>query len=91
LPEKDAADPAEAREAVKRWLGSNDRWLLVFDNLDKPERVKQFLPRDSEGHVVLTSRTCDFQVLGISNALELKEFGPEEATQFLLKRTGRNE
>lgn len=91
LPEKDAKDLAQARDAVKRWLESNDRWLLVFDNADTPELVEPFLPPDRKGHVLLTSRASVFDALGVSHALELEKMEPGEASEFLFNRTGRND
>jgi tetratricopeptide (TPR) repeat protein len=91
LPEKDAKDLAEAREAVKRWLGANDGWLLIFDNADAPELIEPFLPPDRKGHVLLTSRASVFDTVGIANALELAKMEPGEATQFLFKRTSRTD
>ncbi|MFC1433363.1 FxSxx-COOH system tetratricopeptide repeat protein [Streptacidiphilus sp. N1-3] len=49
------AEAAEtAREALRKDLGTG-RWLLVFDNADRPDEVARFLP-DGPGHVLITSR-----------------------------------
>ena len=89
LPEKDAQDLAQARDAVKRWLASNDGWLLVFDNADAPELVEPFLPPDRKGHVLLTSRARVFHAVGIRKPQELEQMEPKEAKDFLLDRTER--
>ena len=53
--------------AVKRWLESNGGWLLILDSADKPELVKDFLPLDPMGLILLTSRAQVFdQVLARS-------------------------
>ncbi len=91
LPEKDAADLAEAREAVKRWLESNTAWLLIIDNADQPEILKPWLPRHGKGHILLTSRAQVFQSVGIANPVEIQEMTPGEAVEFLFKRTGRQD
>jgi tetratricopeptide (TPR) repeat protein len=88
LPEKDARNPDDAVRAALRWLETHDRWLLVFDNADRPELIRPFLPRDHRGHVLITSRAQVLDVLGISRPLEIGEMSAEEATAFLLKRTG---
>jgi len=60
--------------AVKRWLEDHTDWLLVFDNADKPELVKDFLPPAPKGHILFTSRAPVFQTLGIANPIEVKEY-----------------
>ncbi|HEV7676316.1 MAG TPA: tetratricopeptide repeat protein [Candidatus Angelobacter sp.] len=93
LPVKDLADQAVIVGAVKRWLGENEGWLLVFDNADPPGVVRQFVPAQRKGHILLTSRAHDFQVLfqalPIIEPLEVIELPVEAAREFLLKRTGR--
>ena len=93
LPVKDLADQAVIVGAVKRWLEQNEGWLLVFDNADPPAVVRQFLPSPRKGHILLTSRAHDFQVLFQALSLieprEIIELPAEAAGEFLLKRTSR--
>ena len=97
LPVKDLADQALIVGAVKRWLEQNEGWLLVFDNADPPAVVRQFLPSQRKGHILVTSRadarTHDFQVLfqalSFIDLLEIIELPPAAAGEFLLKRTRR--
>jgi hypothetical protein len=76
--------------AVKRWLEQNEGWLLVLDNVDRPEMLRPFLPQPGHGQVLLTSRAHDFQALSIFKPIEIIELPPEAAREFLLKRTGRD-
>jgi hypothetical protein len=48
-------DPATAASTVKAWLRGLGRWLLVFDNAERPEDLLPWLP-GGVGHVVITSR-----------------------------------
>jgi tetratricopeptide (TPR) repeat protein len=95
LPVKDLADQAVIVGAVKRWLEQNKGWLLVFDNADPPGVVRQVLPSQRKGHVLLTSRAHDFQglfqALSIIKPSEVIELPVEAAREFLLKRTGREQ
>lgn len=89
LPEQDAPDQDETREAVKQWLTCNEKWLLILDNVDAPAAVKPFLPVIHNGCVLLTTRSQDVRALGIAMPLTLPELSPNEAQAFLLKSTGR--
>ena len=89
LPEKDAYDSNEVVAAVRRWLGREPGYLLILDHADGPALVKPYLPPDPRGHVLLTSRAHNFDVLGVSKPIELPVLTPDEALAFLLKRTGR--
>jgi tetratricopeptide (TPR) repeat protein len=93
LPVMDLANQTVIVGAVKLWLEQNEGWLLVFDNADPPGVVRQFLPSQCKGHILLTSRAHDFQVLfqtlSIIKAFEVIELPPQAARQLLLKRTAR--
>ena len=89
LPEKDARDSNEVVAAVRRWLGREPNYLLILDNADDPALVKDYLPPDPKGHVLLTSRAEIFDVLGVRKSIELPVLMPDEALEFLVKRTDR--
>jgi tetratricopeptide (TPR) repeat protein len=89
LPQANAQDEEVAVQAALKWLNTHANWLLIFDNADEPELLQSFCPQNAEGHVLVTSRAQDFQDLGITQPVEIKVFLPEEASLFLLERTGR--
>src|SRR5512135_1392410 len=91
LPEKDESDSNEVVAAVRRWLGREPGYLLILDNADEPALVKPYLPPDPRGHVLLTSRAHNFDVLGVRKPIGVPVMMPNEALEFLLKRTGREE
>ncbi len=91
LPERNIQDQTITVRAVTRWLETNADWLLILDNADNPKIVEEFLPENHKGHVLLTSREQVFDALGILNPVELEEMTPEDAREFLLRRTGRPE
>jgi cellulose biosynthesis protein BcsQ len=49
------AEAAEAAREALRQGSRTDRWLLIFDNADKPSEIARFLP-GGPGHVLITSR-----------------------------------
>jgi tetratricopeptide (TPR) repeat protein len=89
LPEKESQEQAKITEAVKSWLEQNTGWLLVLDNADDPAMVKSFLPQGSTGHLLLTSRAYSFQKIGLVSPREVNVLSPDEAREFLLRRTGK--
>ena len=89
LPEKDLRDSNEVVAAVRRWLGREPDYLLILDNADDPSLVELYLPPDPRGHVLLTSSVQTLDVLSIRKPIELPVMTPDEALEFLLKRTHR--
>lgn len=46
---------AKAQLYVKEWLAKHPGWLLVYDNVNSYDEIKEFLPRVG-GSIILTSR-----------------------------------
>lgn len=91
LPERNIQDQNLVVSAVRRWLEANSDWLLILDNADEPGLIEEFLPSGSNGHILLTSRAQVFDNIGILNPIEMEEMSPEDAKEFLLRRTGRHD
>ena len=89
LPVKDARNINEVCAAVRSWLGREPDYLLILDNADDPSLVERYLPPDPRGHVLLTSSVQNLDVLSIRKQIELPVMTPDEALEFLLKRTNR--
>jgi tetratricopeptide (TPR) repeat protein len=83
----DAANQTEAAKLVRRWLDSNDRSLLIFDDAPEPSVVREYLPQHSGGHVIVTSRSPGWRGLGA--ALKVEVLDKSRAADFLLERTGQ--
>jgi tetratricopeptide (TPR) repeat protein len=85
--------PAEDLDLAVRvfldWLASRSGWLLILDNADDPEQLASFPFEAGQGHVLVTSRSDDFQSFGVLGTLGLQAMTVEEATAFLLRRCGR--
>ena len=79
----------QALDFVHTWFMEHQDWLLVIDNVEKPEKIHQWLPADHSGNVLLTSRLQTFGQVGITQQIELGTLQEEEALRFLYKRTGR--
>jgi tetratricopeptide (TPR) repeat protein len=86
LPEKDSQDQTITVNAVKHWLESNSQWLLIMDNADDLEILRDFLPTGGKGHLILTTRS---QATGaVAQSLEVKELETVDGAVMLLRRAG---
>ncbi|MFI6636507.1 FxSxx-COOH system tetratricopeptide repeat protein [Nonomuraea fuscirosea] len=60
-----------------------DRWLLVFDNADEPEEIRDVIP-EGPGHVLIASRNHRWE--DVVEAVPVDVFTREESIAFLAKR-----
>ncbi|NVI89264.1 FxSxx-COOH system tetratricopeptide repeat protein [Actinomadura sp. BRA 177] len=80
--EVNVAVPA-VREALR--LGRPYRnWLLVFDNAEELQDVRDFFPTNGPGKILVTSRNQDWTK--VANALEVDVFAREESKALLRLR-----
>ncbi|MDQ2715766.1 MAG: tetratricopeptide repeat protein, partial [Chloroflexota bacterium] len=86
LPEQEAQNQDIIVAAVTRWLATHKGWLLILDNADDLTIVRDTLPREQPGHILITTRT--FAVGKIAQRVEIDTLPQEEATLFLLRRAG---
>ncbi|MDD4249693.1 MAG: metallophosphoesterase, partial [Methanosarcina sp.] len=91
LPVKNDSDQNNIVSAVLNWFRTHEKWLLVLDNADDTSFVKNYLPPEPKGHILLTSRAQVFDALEITGLVEMEEMSPDEAKSFLLKRTVRSD
>jgi tetratricopeptide (TPR) repeat protein len=79
----DPATPEQAKliAAVRARLEALPGWLLVFDNAEEPATLRDYLPRQGGGHVLLTSRRTDWR--GVARALPLDVLPETEALNLL--------
>jgi tetratricopeptide (TPR) repeat protein len=89
LPERTQTDPALVVPAVHRWLADHGRWLLVFDNVTRPEDVTALLPPAGGGQVLLTSRWAAWGEW--AKPLRLEVLSRDEAVAFVRKRTSTSD
>jgi len=60
-----------------------ERWLLIFDNADQPEEVRELVPAGM-GHVIVTSRNHRWQ--NVADSVEVDVFSRRESLEFLRRR-----
>jgi hypothetical protein len=59
------------------------RWLLVFDNADRPEDLEEYFP-SGEGHILVTSRNQSWA--GHAHPVAVDVFSRAESVRFLQRR-----
>jgi len=74
--------------AVKRWLEQCPHsWLLVFDNADDVSLIQEYVPRQGNGSLLLTTRAD--AVGSLATPVEVETMSFVEGTQLLLRRAQR--
>jgi transcriptional regulator with XRE-family HTH domain len=86
LREREEREQSKVIDAVKRWLREHKGWLLILDNIEDLELVREFVPAARQGAVVLTTRRVETG--HIAKAIVLDVMSEEEGILLLLRRTG---
>ena len=76
-------------KSVIKWLNNNEKWLLIFDNVEKPDSIRDYLPSNLNGHIIITSRFRSWKALG--NVITIPTFSRDESAHFILNRINLNE
>jgi tetratricopeptide (TPR) repeat protein len=88
-PEHGDPDKLKVARAAKRWFESNDKWLLILDNLEDWDTARTWIPSSKRGHVLITTR---LQPTGtVAAGFELPKLTPDEGAAFLLARAKLND
>jgi tetratricopeptide (TPR) repeat protein len=86
------AEEADVEKAAKagllRLAEQRATWLLVYDNVEAPDRIADLLPA-AGARVLITSRFSDWSELAKEVALDVLPLG--EAITFLQSRSGRSD
>ena len=81
--------PGRVEDAVSAVLDSlrrgspHERWLVIFDNADQPEEIRDLIPTGT-GHVIVTSRNHRWQ--SVADVVEVDVFTRDESLDFLHRR-----
>ncbi len=67
--------------------GAPKPWLLVFDNVERPDDLVALRPH-ANAHVLITSRWNDWG--GVADSLGVKVLSPEAAVDLLMKRAPKH-
>jgi tetratricopeptide (TPR) repeat protein len=84
LPEREAKEQEITILAVKRWLQTHRKWLLILNNADELDLLPDFWPPSPGGHLLLTTRAT--ATVELAYRLEIETLLPEQGALFLLRR-----
>jgi len=87
LPEQEERDQLKIVHAVKHWLTSHTRWLVLLDNADDLAQVRDFLPPAGRGHTLLTTRAASMGRL--AQRIEVDTLDSEPGALLLLRLADR--
>lgn len=86
LSQKDELDQNLVVKAVKEWFRTHSQWLLILDNADELDIVREFLPPTFGGQILLTTRA---QSLGrLAARIEVETMDRDIGALLLLRRAG---
>lgn len=83
----EGANLDDIRHAVRRKLNERDDWLLIFDNAPTADAIRNYIPQDRTGHIIITSRNPNWQ--NIARAWVLKPLPRPDAIAYLMKRVSK--
>lgn len=70
--------------AIVEWLNSHSDWLMVMDNVEDVQLIKQALPAARKGTLLFTTRLHTLRTL--ASVIELEPLSVQESAQLLLRR-----
>ncbi|MCZ4510122.1 FxSxx-COOH system tetratricopeptide repeat protein [Streptomyces sp. ActVer] len=83
VPAANTAVPA-VLEALRTGV-PYDKWLLIFDNAENVEVVRNYFPANGPGKIIVTSRNPDWE--RVATPLPVNVFEREESIELLQKRS----
>ncbi len=83
LPESKAKDQQPILNALRKWMREQPHWLLVLDNVESIETIRDIIPPARRGHILLTTRS---QATGKFPKINVQDMEAEEGALLVLRR-----
>ncbi len=84
LPECRLKEQQSVLNGLRRWMREQSRWLLIIDNVEDMDTLRDTLSSARRGHVLITTRT---HITGTFPKIALQEMQVDEGALLLLRRT----
>ncbi len=84
LPERKETSQLLIVKAVKQWLQRNTRWLLIVDNLEDMDLLRDVVPFPHSGHILVTTRA--HRTGHIARNVNLTPMQTDDGALLLLRR-----
>lgn len=78
-------DEDEKIAIIIKKLNCVKKYLLIFDNANCLNEIEKYLPKSNVGSILITSRDNNWKMIG--NVISVDVFTPQEALDFIRKRT----
>ncbi|KAI0892564.1 hypothetical protein F4806DRAFT_505517 [Annulohypoxylon nitens] len=73
-----------ARKLVLDWLSSlEQKWLLIFDNVNEEEELREYWPSGCRGSIIMTMRNPSLARATAMLSIEIEPFNTTEGSAFL--------
>lgn len=82
---QDESDQTILANSFKDWLATNENWLVIYDNVDKPLELKPFVPVSSKGDCLFTSNYSSVSNLG--TVVNIEKLSAKESRKLLFGRS----
>jgi len=74
-------------KSVNQWLLLNPNWLIIYDNVESYDDIKDYLPAEGTGDILLTSRLAPKRWYQPFIPLAVEVLSPEEAQRLIVALT----
>ncbi|KAF2762060.1 hypothetical protein EJ05DRAFT_496932 [Pseudovirgaria hyperparasitica] len=91
LPDAQQGDHDGNRVMVLHWLQrTQSRWLLVFDNAEVADLIREYWPLSGRGQILITTRSSPMAYELTNNLIEVSNWNDEIGLKFLLHLLSRD-
>jgi tetratricopeptide (TPR) repeat protein/transcriptional regulator with XRE-family HTH domain len=87
LAERRQPDHHQTLDAVCAWLNTHHNWLLILDNVQEVQVIRDLLPSLHHGSLLFTTRLPTLGTL--AQTVHLEPMEKDEGIYFLLRRSGQ--
>jgi tetratricopeptide (TPR) repeat protein len=88
LCDEKANDIPRALKLLNNWLSVNKDWLLIFDNMEQPDSIFEYISNNLSGDIIITTRNASENKI---NSLKMPVLNREESRELLAVLTDQTD